>query len=516
MAFARVGSSPEPMRAFRWSVADVRPKGGMRSAVIPALSYAIDTTGELEKLPDEDVVLFRDEHGIRPLCPFFELHGRDNQGDGPVTPERLARHGLSLEDLRWSLDHANLKAFVMTGATGDRIEAKLDLAGDSFDRAPLVGWSPEGAVNPLVPRAGRGIAMGALQPVRPSTAFPEVRVRFFAPAGKIFAPTNSQRRIDAVRGDLVTRLTRLLIGRSAGNPAWEDFALAAEDCFLNPQAAWPRHRMLTHENLWKALPRLLRDWRALKALLTRSQLSELLRRLAGPLTDVGKLPPGLYAHVQADGAFLSSLGMVDDMGDGILRCRIGDLCANARIVVCPPDFAPDRRSPVSIADVLADKSGRADVRDETWLGNDDAILEAVDDLLERAFETESMMNLDVINELFREENRSAAGYRGDPPPAGGLKDLLWPDEGLDGIADLPLTQLANFRHRRNSVEAFFEQLALDRPHFIADWIREPHSDKSLYYDRKMPALMRGSDRYPLHLTRRQYEMLKAWADILAK
>jgi hypothetical protein len=31
-----------------------------------------------------------------------------------------------------------------------------------------------------------------------------------------------------------------------------------------------------------------------------------------------------------------------------------------------------------------------------------------------------------------------------------------------------------------------------------------------YYDHKMPALMRGSDRYPMHITRRQYDLLVAW------
>lgn len=31
-----------------------------------------------------------------------------------------------------------------------------------------------------------------------------------------------------------------------------------------------------------------------------------------------------------------------------------------------------------------------------------------------------------------------------------------------------------------------------------------------YYDRRMPAVMRGSDRHPMHITRRQYELLVAW------
>lgn len=35
-----------------------------------------------------------------------------------------------------------------------------------------------------------------------------------------------------------------------------------------------------------------------------------------------------------------------------------------------------------------------------------------------------------------------------------------------------------------------------------------------FYTRQMPSGMRGSDAYPMHLTRRQYDLLVGWADQL--
>jgi hypothetical protein len=63
-----------------------------------------------------------------------------------------------------------------------------------------------------------------------------------------------------------------------------------------------------------------------------------------------------------------------------------------------------------------------------------------------------------------------------------------------------------------SLEVFEDRLR-ENPDLITKWIREPMTTDR-YYDRKMPALMRGSDRYPMHVTRRQYDLLVAWANRL--
>jgi hypothetical protein len=74
---------------------------------------------------------------------------------------------------------------------------------------------------------------------------------------------------------------------------------------------------------------------------------------------------------------------------------------------------------------------------------------------------------------------------------------------------LPLTALGRDAHRRNTVSLLFRALVLKDPGFMERWIRVP-AGPDRYYDRKMPGLMRGGDRMPLTLTRRQYDLLAAW------
>ena len=48
----------------------------------------------------------------------------------------------------------------------------------------------------------------------------------------------------------------------------------------------------------------------------------------------------------------------------------------------------------------------------------------------------------------------------------------------------------------------------EAPDLMDRWLRPP-LDPNPFFDRRMPALMRGSDGRPIHLTRRQYELLQA-------
>jgi hypothetical protein len=42
----------------------------------------------------------------------------------------------------------------------------------------------------------------------------------------------------------------------------------------------------------------------------------------------------------------------------------------------------------------------------------------------------------------------------------------------------------------------------------------PPGGPERFYDKAMPALMRGFDRRPLHLTRRQYTILQQWVEFI--
>jgi hypothetical protein len=507
IAFARVGSSSTPLAAFDWTGPDLRPRGTGRTSIAAARTYDVDPQdGALRPRPPLANVVFKDEEGIRPVCPFFELHGDwDGRGEGESTALTLPlieRFGLALAAIRWEVRHANHKAYCLTGAEGDRVEAEINLGGDDSAKRDLLGWSR--GDNPLVP-AAHPISMGAVQAVRPTADAPGIRFRFYAPRGLAYGPTDLNAWLE--KPSLIDRLL---------NRDWADFRLPAERCHLNPAAAWPGYKLLTYAELWRSLPRIVPQWRSLLALLNSVQRSELLRFLLGPLANAGKLPPGTFAFRYGGGAALSSLGLIDDLGDGIITCRLGGQVARARIVVCPPQFSPDRRPPVSIADDLTDRVKREEVRSPDWADPANwAMAESeIDDLFDRAFETAALANLDACADELRQENISDAVYRHDPHVPAQPGKLIWHGLGKKTVLELPLTEQGHWRHRRNAADEFIEQLMRDSPDLLRQWVRDPDDPLALYYDRRMPALMRGRDRRPLHLTRRQLGALRQWAERL--
>lgn len=436
LAFARVGPSPTPCDAFTWGPNDLRPRGTGKTTVQPAETLRVAADGTVtSSVPDR--VRFKDASGLRPVCPFFELHGSwelDGQrGEGPITPEVLATFDLSAADLRWEVRVGNLKAFHLTQVDGDRITASVeDLAGDDNDVHPLAGLSPTGAEQPLV-RADARVLLGSVQLTRPTTEFPEFRLRFSPASGAVYGPTNLAARPDR-------------------------YELPAERLVLNPDATWCRHRF------------------------------------AG--SDPRTAPGGLFAGVQTG----MSLGLVDDVCDGIVRCSLpGVAAAAARIVAGPPDYAPDRRPFTSLADGLADRVKRSEVADPGYLAEIDRTTAEMRDLFERVLETMGNINLDAQNNRVREPNGTSAFPR------------------LESLSDrpLPLTELGRQQHRRFVALEVIEDMLREEPDLIDEWIRPPNSVEPRY-DRRMPALIRGSDGRPMHLTRRQYDLLVAWAQRLRR
>ena len=154
---------------------------------------------------------------------------------------------------------------------------------------------------------------------------------------------------------------------------------------------------------------------------------------------------------------LASLGMVDDMGDGTISVELRGLRATSRVVVAPPSFAPDRRLPVSLADGLADRVDRDRVRSPKWITDDRASADAeVADLLDRAYETAGLQNVDAVADFFRQENRNRPLRPDNPFTPQQAADLLWDRDKVTSVQPLPLTVLALQRHRRNTARLFFE------------------------------------------------------------
>ncbi|MFB7950510.1 hypothetical protein ACFC6L_37075, partial [Kitasatospora phosalacinea] len=144
LAIARLGPSPVPCDNYRWGPSDLRPHGTGKTTVVPAPTLDLAPDGTLTERPpdpDPDRLVFKDEHGWRPVCPYFELHGSwtvdGTPRSGPITREVLAGFGLGLADVHWQVAVANHKAHHYTGRSGDRIEARAEVRGDDHTRHPL-------------------------------------------------------------------------------------------------------------------------------------------------------------------------------------------------------------------------------------------------------------------------------------------------------------------------------------------------------------------------------------------
>ncbi|GKQ40452.1 hypothetical protein [Streptomyces sp. A012304] len=453
LAFARVGPSPVPCDNYRWGPSDLTPRGTGKTTVVPDVTLDLAEDGTLsERVPQS--VRFKDETGWRPVCPYFELHGRwtvDGRSDsGPVTERQLAESGLSLADVRWEISVANLKAHHLTQRDGDRVEARVEVTGDDHGRHVLAGRSPQGE-DALVP-PGSSIPLGVVQLPVPNPALPELRLRFTPGTGVVYGPR-----------DLTERTRR--------------YEIPAERRILNPAAAWVGFAPST----------------------------------ADPRTVPGALFGGAENGV--------SLGLVDDVCDGTVTVRLpGGLSAIARIVSAPPDFTPDRRPFVSLADGLTDRVKREEVHRPDYLADERQTALEVRDLFERVLETMSGVNVDVQNEraartnavIAPELNVSRADARAlafDPPQP--LLGLL-----------LALTERGRRRHRRFVALEVLEDMIREQPGLIEQVVRRPavlaaeggnSLRSSRFYNQQMPSGMRGSDAYPMHLTRRQYDLLVGWA-----
>jgi hypothetical protein len=459
LAFARLGPSVAPCDSFQRGPNNLRPRGTGKSTIQPDDTLHVAEDGRVTASVPASI-RFKDAAGFKPICPFFELHGRwtvDGRGfSGPLTPQVLAQFGLTAADLQWRIEVANLKPYHYTLNTDDRIAAELSLRGNDTQRRVLAGVSPVGAAAPLVV-PGRSIPLGSVQLTRPTLTFPEFRLRFTPPAGLIYGPTNLNERLAA----LIQRFPET---------EWRDFAIPVARLLLNPQAAWCNFNT----------------------------------------SEARTNPGGLYVIEDDSGI---SLGIVDDVSDGIIRCIVPgvDHPAYARIVVAPPDYAPDRRPFTSLADGLTDRVRRHDVRAPAYVEDEEMTTLELRDWMERVLETMSLMNVDYQNLRARRENAAIAQDLGLPPEE--AEGRAFPPMPPVLGRPLPLTEYGRQRHRRFVSLEVFEDLLRETPALLQEWIREPMTGER-YYDRKMPALMRGSDRYPMHITRRQYDLLRAWVNRL--
>ena len=474
LAFGRVGSSDKPCQSFSWKEPPKgSPDGSDKTILTAERTIEVDNDGipsVLEADTFTHIKLKDDKDRFHPVCPFFELHGiwkgkNGKSKKGPITEDILKKAGLSLSDVVWRVEVANLKAYHYTLADGDRITAEVEIKATDTTRKELNGLSPKNTVSARLSPGPTGVIFGSVQAIQPTSELPGLRLRIYAPKGVVYAPSNLAEKV-------------------SNDPDWQDFKIPKSRQILNTNAKWPNY--------------------------TNSSAP-------GPLQDDARVnPAGLAAKSKET---KTMLGLVDDVSDGLVQCTIGNLDAVfARIAIGPPDFSPSTRPIVSLQDGLADRKKRDEIRNSEISLDDLETLVA--DIFERAFETSDLVNKDVQN--IRAQRINKEDYNEDlQPPSEDFEQpprkTLWSNAAFQKMKEkadeLPISSRGKRAHKRlNMIEYLKERLTND-PDYITKWLRPP-LDSAKAYDRRMPALMRGSDRLPMHLTRRQFEIINLWASKL--
>ena len=480
IAIARVGGSTVPQDAYLW-VESPDPRSDGETTIVPTWSLDLRPDGAVSpKLRPE--LQFRDGALIRPVCPFFELwtlvgapgSAPSTWRETPITPALLSQHGASESSRTLRIDAHNLKAARRTGnpAHGFGTSPPVEITGDDHGSHVLFGTSP--GPNPRMIPSGRSIPLGSVQmmlsiPNLPDAAWSGIvdaeiiRWRFTPGRGRFFGPPQA----------LLT-----------SPPAVE-----AANAFLNANAGW-----------------------------FGAQMSDVVA------------PSDTYDGAETRGR--RSLGVVDDTCEARMEISLslpgvsGQLVAFANVFSGPPDFGPDRRPFLSLADELNDRNADAPTRSAAMTAPEREAW--VEDLFERVYETVSLLNVDLYRSaraLTLTGNRLGPQLVNDgvpqPTRAMGGRDALrnprYTVEAVSNNEPLPLSKHARRQHRALAdAQSLREFIALN-PGRIESLVRGPFEiergeDPGLTTMR-MPPFMRQSNAEPLTLSSWQHELLMQWVAI---
>jgi hypothetical protein len=203
---------------------------------------------------------------------------------------------------------------------------------------------------------------------------------------------------------------------------------------------------------------------------------------------------------------------------------------HATVFVAPPDFAPDRRPFLTIADELNDRNADAAVRSDAMSAA--ALDQWVSDLFARVHETVSLMNVDFW--------RGAFGWRPLPPQylaASALaNDGVAPVDQAMGSQDslrtlvtvpapssdlpLPLSDRARNHHRALADLQRLKNLVRENPGRLRQLIRAPFEveagESRGAQSMRMPPFMSHSNAGPLTLAAWQYALVMRWVDLVIR
>ena len=334
LAIGRLGASDTPLEAFELELSEERPLDFRR--IVPQTSFEIDAiSGEITRAYVPERIVFKDaDRRIRPVSPFLEVFARTSESPDslvPLTVDLLRQQALSLANLEWSVVVGNIKCFRRTGDENDKIHARIEgIRGHA--RLVLLGTCE----NFL---AGRVLLLGHVQFIKPTDAFPQIRLRFTPAAGKVYGSSRER--------------------HTSATSVVPDPIIVSDDLILYDDKKG--------------------HWRG-------------YRESIGPtLTN----PAQIYAGY-ADGAYQVSWGYLDDECDGYARVSLSlpggrILHAHAHIGAGPPAFAPDTL-PVRVVSDELEQILHGPAVDETPVP-----IEEAEELVRRALETVRLMNTAVMN-----------------------------------------------------------------------------------------------------------------------
>jgi hypothetical protein len=491
MAVSRLGGSDTPLESFTW-VEDPSQHGAGATMIQPSISLEVQADGSVRPyLPV--AIQFRDGNLLRPVAPFFELWAKlENQDDPvPLTGTLLQASGGSPDGVTYTVTAANRKAARRSRNDSCAFSAQIQVVGSDHSRHTLLASSlgAQALVSPAQP-----IPLGQFQAIRstPATAMgvdlDQLRVRFTSAKGLVYGPPGA---ISGVDPD--TNLRHVIVP--------------------------PANRILNADSPWIGYD-------------------------AGARFDN---PEPSDTYDGADQGDSRSFGVVDDTCDAVIEAVVvvggGRLLASARVFSAPPDFAPDRRPFVSLADDLIDRDPPAVEPPEAIADS----LQRLADLFQRVFETASLANVDAMRQRSigggqeggkagdspRTDDQSMTPkdqpyYRlnQDPIPAPNVDARVpFHDTAIELHApladadDLALFLRTNGHHVRQLIRppyGAFQELganpaanATPDPHH-----RDPRITRDTLHDMRMPPYMRDSDATALSLTRRQYTFLMNMVDAL--
>lgn len=490
ISIARLGSSSTPLDAYIWSE-PANPRADGNTIIVPAWSLRVNVDGSFQPvMPDS--IIFRDGDAIRPICPFVELHawlgepgsGPNTWRETPLTPDLLARFGASVSAITLTVTAMNRKA-ARRRRDQDLVYGTFPpvvVRGDQHTFVPLRGISPPNAARAMIP-LGRHIPLGGIQMLKsmpPTSGSP--------PWNGIVDTAVLRFRVTPAQG--------LFYGPPrAAQPTSESLIPAVEpaNAFLDPDAGW-----------------------------------------FGQSGDGGGFvqPGDTYDMVRPESQqepTPPSLGVIDDTCEIWVEVTLtlpnaASLAAHASVFVAPPDFAPDRRPFLSLADELNDRSA-ARARPP----GSDQLDDWVEDLFERIYETVSMMNVDFWRA--RRGLQPLTGTRLAGTTIAG-DDVVPPDRAmgsLDALRDrdfaiaapstdvpLPLSEHARSRHRTLSGIGELRDLVARQPDRLKALIRQPFEvedgeQSGNVTTMRMPPFMRQSNALPLTLAGWQYDLVMQWA-----